>query len=184
MQYVALFRGINVGGMNAVKMDELKKLFEELGFTRVRSYIQSGNILFETELNKEAILEKLIPGFQEKFGFEAGIHLRSREELRTLVEAMPFSEDDVAAAEEADGKVAHLYVYFLNQPVWPEQLDVIRMEYDGPDLIAAGSSEIYLLTHHGVRHSRMPTRVVKTFSASTARNWNTTTRLLDLMDQK
>ncbi len=184
MQYAALFRGINVGGMNAVKMDELKKLFEELGFSEVRSYIQSGNILFASDLGRDEIHEKLMAGFQQHFGFEAGIHLRSRDELAAVVAGLPFTEEEIQAAEASDPKVAHLYVYFLDQPIGPEQLDVIRMEYDGPDQIATDHSEIYLLTHQGMRQSRMPSRIVKTFTASTARNWSTTTRLLEMLDGK
>lgn len=184
MQYVALFRGINVGGMNAVKMDELKKLFEELGFPDVRSYIQSGNILFSSDLGKEEIHEVLMTEFARHFGFEAGIHLRSRDELAQTVEGLPFTEEEIKAAEAADPNVTHLYVYFLDQPIGPEQLDVIRMEYAGPDEIATDHSEIYLLTHQGMRQSRMPSRIVKTFTASTARNWSTTIRLLEMMDEK
>lgn len=182
MRYVALFRGINVGKRNAVKMDELRKLFEELGFTGVSSYIQSGNILFDSDHGKEEIRGILLAGFARHFGFEAGIHLRNRKELAKVVESLPFTKKEILAAEASDPTVAHLYVYFLDQPIGPEQLDVIRMEYDGFDQIATDHSEIYFLTHQGMRQSRMPSRIVKTFAKATSRNWSTITRLLELMD--
>ena len=68
MKYVALFRGINVGGKNIVKMADLRQLLLDLGLSKVKTYIQSGNAFFETPLSEDDLLEKIRTGFSGRFG--------------------------------------------------------------------------------------------------------------------
>jgi uncharacterized protein (DUF1697 family) len=88
--YVALLRGINVGGNNSVDMRRLKATFERLGLENVRTYINSGNVLFDTERRGRPQLTKAIAaGIAEDFGVEVGVLLRTADELRALVDAIP-----------------------------------------------------------------------------------------------
>ena len=116
MKYVALFRGINVGGKNIVKMQNLKQLLLDLGFQQVNTYIQSGNVAFEAALEEAPLRDRIHTAFSECFGFESDVILRSMDELDTLVDRLPFSAEQIAKAEAADPQVEHLYVYFLANP--------------------------------------------------------------------
>jgi uncharacterized protein (DUF1697 family) len=91
MKYAALFRGINVGGKNIVKMTDLKKMFMDSGFESVRSYIQSGNIVFETDGTRDAVAGKVRAGSQTVFGFESAITLRTGDEMAAIIRDLPFS---------------------------------------------------------------------------------------------
>ena len=88
--YVALLRGINVGGSSRVEMPRLKGCFEDLGFHRVRTYINSGNVLFETRAKDRTRLARRIEkAIEEEFGFSVRVLLRSAGELDRLVKAIP-----------------------------------------------------------------------------------------------
>ncbi len=90
MIYVALLRGINVGGNNKVPMAELKTLFEQLGFTGVVTYINSGNVIFWSELKTDVeIIEKIESGIEEIFGFSVSVIVRNFDEIRATIAAIP-----------------------------------------------------------------------------------------------
>jgi len=95
LTYIALLRGINVGG-HTVKMERLRELFEELGLTNVRSYIQTGNIFFETEETDRALLtESIERHLHQALGYEVLTFLRTIEELEQLLELDPFEGMEV-----------------------------------------------------------------------------------------
>ena len=71
MKYAALFRGINVGGKNIVKMADLRQLLWDLGLGKVQTYLQSGNAVFESALEEITLRDKIQDGFAERFGFES-----------------------------------------------------------------------------------------------------------------
>lgn len=181
MMYTALFRGINVGGKNVVRMAELKQLLTDAGLLKVKTYIQSGNAVFETALDETLLVEKIKEGFLARFGFESKVVVRSVEELQNLIARFPFTSKEIAEADAADSQVEHLYVYFLETPPEKEQLDGISRDYTGKDMMTACKREIYLLCHESIRISKLAARVSKTFPSSTIRNWRTVNRLYDMM---
>lgn len=90
MWYVALLRGINVGGVNRVSMAELKAAFETAGMDDVRTYINSGNVIFSSALEDRTELTRLLrESVRDRVGVDVDLLLRDTEELRTIVEAMP-----------------------------------------------------------------------------------------------
>lgn len=90
MLYIALLRGINVGG-HTVKMDHLRTLFAQLGFARVRTYIQSGNVFFETEeTDRQALTQTIERHLREALGFDVPVFLRTDAELAHIVASDPF----------------------------------------------------------------------------------------------
>lgn len=90
MKYVALLRGINVGGNNKVPMAELTACFEQLGFTSVSTYINSGNVLFETKLKtKSRIVEKTEKGIAETFGFPVRVVVRTQRNIEKIAKTIP-----------------------------------------------------------------------------------------------
>ena len=181
MRYVALLRGINVGGKNSVKMNDLVQLLQELDLHKVKTYIQSGNAVFESDLEEEMLLEMLQKGFFKRFGFESNVLIRSIDEIRDILEKLPFQASEITAAEAADPDVEHLSVYFLKNIPDQKQMDTILEGYSGPDIICSGTREVYLLNHQSIRVSKLAIRTSKVFASATLRNWNTVNKLYELL---
>ncbi|MFT4104147.1 MAG: DUF1697 domain-containing protein [Lacrimispora sp.] len=181
MKYTALFRGINVGGKNIVKMENLRQLFLDLGVSKVKTYIQSGNVVFETDLEETYLQGAIHTGFAERFGFESHVILRDINEIETLITQIPITPDEIAAAEAADPKVEHLYVCFLDIAPEQSQIDSICREYVGKDMLLAGEKELYLLCYESIRNSKMAVYIGKSFPVSTMRNWKTVNKLYGMM---
>lgn len=89
MKYIALFRGINVGGNNRVEMKKLKILFESIGCTNVSTYINTGNVLFESKQKREDILQKIKPAFKKEFTFDTSILIKTSAEMKKIADAIP-----------------------------------------------------------------------------------------------
>lgn len=181
MKYAVLFRGINVGGRNIVKMNDLKQLLLDLGLTKVETYIQSGNAIFETMLDETCLREAIHTAFVKQYRFACNIIIRSIEEIRTLVDQLPITTEEIAAAEVTDPKVEHLYVYFLDCSPEQTKIDAIRKEYIGPDFLRTGKREIYLLCHQSIRNSKLAIGTAKVFDSATARNWKTVKKIYEML---
>ncbi|QAT50804.1 DUF1697 domain-containing protein [Caproiciproducens sp. NJN-50] len=181
MKYAALFRGINVGGKNLVKMDDLKRLFLDLGLSSVRTYIQSGNAVFETNLEEAALQKTIHAGFSERFRLKGDVIIRNIDEIKALIDSLPFSAAEIAAAEAADPQVEHLYVYFLDHPHEQVQIDSLCRENTGPDLLRMGIREGYLLCCQSIRKSKLALRAAREFDSATVRNWKTVVKLYDML---
>ncbi|ADY55487.1 protein of unknown function DUF1697 [Syntrophobotulus glycolicus DSM 8271] len=180
-KYAVLFRGINAGGKNIVKMNDLKQFLLGLELQNVQTYIQSGNAVLESDLDETALQDKIHDGFIGRFGFESGVIIRNIEEMRALIGQLPFTRDEIAAAEAADSQVEHLYVYFLDSPPEQIRIDLICEGDDGPDRLSAGKRELYLLCHQSVRKSKLAVRMSKTFDMATGRNWKSVCKLYQMM---
>lgn len=89
MIYVALLRGINVGGKTRVEMARLKKVMESLGCSNVKTYINSGNVIFEDDQSEKVLQTKIFDAIEKEFGFSVAIQLRSQKQMATLVNAIP-----------------------------------------------------------------------------------------------
>src|SRR5579864_3521165 len=95
--YISMLRGINVSGQKKVRMEELKKLYESLGFERVRTYIQSGNVVFEHPgADVSDLTGRIERAIEGRFGIEVPVILRTRDELRTVIGNLPFTGKDDA----------------------------------------------------------------------------------------
>jgi uncharacterized protein (DUF1697 family) len=183
MRFVALFRGINAGGKHIVKMDVLKKMLTRLGYKNVRTYIQSGNALFDAESEPNDIKEKIQTTFLETFGFDSPVILRTADELVATVNALPFSVEEIKAATLANPNVEHLYVYFMDNMPSFTALNAINAGYSGHDKLFFGTREIYLLCHESVRDSKLASALVKLNTPMTERNWNTLNKLLAMIEE-
>lgn len=89
--YIALLRGINVGGHRKIKMADLRALLEELNFSNVQTYIQSGNVVFSSKESKNYCTERIYKGIEENFGFEVPPLLLESQELQEILQSSPFS---------------------------------------------------------------------------------------------
>lgn len=175
--YVALLRGINVGGKNLVSMSDLAASFSDAGYDDVRTHSQSGNVLFTTSRAGGPRLEKAIETMLEKrFGIPILVVIRSRDELAATIKAAPADHGSKKLRSE---------VIFLKHPLTAEQAMAEVPELrEGVDAIAPGPGALYF--------SRVAARATKTriqkflalpiFQQMTMRTWSTTQRLLELLD--
>lgn len=176
--YVALLRGINVGGRNRVPMATLRELIAAIGGTDVRTLLQSGNAAFHHGAADPARLAAdLEQAIARELGLTIACLVRSAADLRRVVEANPFPMDTV------DG--ARFLVVFLSGPAPLERLAQIDPAAYAPDAFRAGEREIYLALPDGIRDSKLGALLTgKSLGVTTtARNWNTVTKLLALAEQ-
>lgn len=177
--YIALLRGINVGGKNKIKMAELKMMFEGLGLSRVQTYIQSGNVLFESEEKEEVLRTRIEEGIEATFGFPVSVILRTADELNRIVVNNPFSEEEIAKAEAGSDKEC-MYVAMLQDE--PTQGGVERLaayQNDHEKFLIKGK-EVYLLFDQGAGNSKLANNLHKLGVPATVRNWKTMNKLITL----
>ena len=178
-RYVALLRGINVGGKNMIKMPALKACFEAGGFVDVVTYIQSGNVLFRADRSGSAALEARIEAMLARTftSYRASVMVRSHSQMRTVVEGAPsgFGTDPTAYRYD---------VVFLKAPLTPssaiEQVPV-KPEVDE---IHAGRGVLYMrrLESRATQSRLNRIATLPIYQDMTIRNWNTTTKLLRMLD--
>jgi uncharacterized protein (DUF1697 family) len=170
--WIALLRGINVLGRNKLPMKEFAASLEAAGFVSVRTYIQSGNVVFCSARGAAGILaarmEELV---LENFGFAPRIMLITAAELAAAVRANPFP------GAEVDHKSLHLY--FLSRTPSRADLATLARIDAGRDEFAVKGGVLYLYTPDGFAESRLRSRVERGLGvAATARNWRTVKELL------
>ena len=162
--YIALLRGINVGGNNIIPMAELKAMCESVGFKNVRTYIQSGNVVFECSLSEEKVKEKLEHELEKNVGKNIHVIVRMLKELDSVIAKNPFPKENPA-------KVA---VWFFTYPV---PCDLLKgFEYQGPERIILSKRAIYIFYPDGMGRSKLKLPEMK--EQGTARNINTVTKLV------
>jgi uncharacterized protein (DUF1697 family) len=167
--YVALLRGINVGGRNKVSMAQLRTLFDSLGYTDVQTLIQSGNVVFGSRsVPKPPGLEAAI---EKEFGVPVGVMVRSGRQLQSTLAHNPFPKAEPTS----------LHVGFIAKKppaTLVKQLDADRYV---PDRFAIRNAEIYYLLPNGMGRSKLPGYVDRQLKTPiTVRNWNTVTKLAGL----
>jgi uncharacterized protein (DUF1697 family) len=175
-RYVALLRGINVGGNNLIKMTALKACFEEHGFEDVATFIQSGNVLFGSDDSGPALVRRIEQMLATTFDYPASVVLRNRKQLRQIVEGAPAGFGAQPARYRYD-------VIFLKEPLEAASaLEVVPLK-EGVDAAHAGKGVLYFSRLVSKATQSRLSRIVSMpiYKSMTIRNWNTTTKLLQLM---
>jgi len=171
--YIALLRGINVGGHKIVKMDQLRKAFEELGFEDVATYVQSGNAVFKApKETSEKLSRKIEEMLLRRFSMSVPVIVRTAEEVGAVLRNNPF-------LKERGIDVTKLHVTFLShtpQKAAMKGLDAIAA---GPDRFEYSGREIYLHCPNGFGGTKLSIGAFeKVLSVgATTRNWNTINKL-------
>jgi uncharacterized protein (DUF1697 family) len=180
-QYVALLRGINVGGGNIIKMADLKACLEASRFQSVATYIQSGNVLFETaDVDPAKLARRLEKALSEAFHpYQARIVLCSHAKLRQIVRKAP----------KGFGSQPEKYRYdliFLKEPLTASEAMKSVTPKPGVDEAFVGPDVLYFSRVTAKAAQSHLVRIVASpiYQALTIRNWNTTTKLLALMDAR
>lgn len=179
--YISMLRGINVGGQKKIKMADLEKVYTKLGFTGVKTYIQSGNVIFGSGTDKGAIeisrdIEQVI---EKEFGFQVPVIIRTINEMMAVAVSNPFLKNK----DNSGGKY---YVTFLEKEPDPAYLARIRRGDFLPDRFIVSGREIYLDCAGGYGTTKLSNTFFenKLNVKATTRNWNTVNKLLELANEK
>ncbi|MBB3128027.1 uncharacterized protein (DUF1697 family) [Paenibacillus rhizosphaerae] len=171
--YIALLRGINVGGHNLVKMTELKKMFENMGFHHVKTYIQSGNVLFKSDEEPHRLKSKIEQFLEKAIGKPVSVALKSAEDMQQIIARCPF---DASAVVEGES----IHVSLLTEQPSQEGLDKLAAFDKGGDDYHIDVDVVYLMLRQSIRDSKLAANLSKLGVPATARNWNTMNKLNEL----
>lgn len=175
MKYVALLRGINVGGKHMIKMEKLRSICESLGFENVKSYINSGNLIFETrKADGGKLAASIHDGIAKELGFDIAVMVRSSDEIEEIIAANPY---DGQFDNDKD-----LHISFLNEELPAEKLNLLLEQASDTELITVKGRTIYYLLRISIVDSVLGKGFVdkKLKVACTARNWRTVKKLVEL----
>ncbi|TKC87888.1 DUF1697 domain-containing protein [Trinickia terrae] len=162
--YIALLRAVNVGGTGKLPMSELRAMCESIGFTNVRTYIASGNVVFESKLSEGSVKAKLERCLETYAGKRVGVLIRTGAEMVAILEANPFK------SAAPDRTVA----IFLDTP--PPADTLTTASGRKTEEIAFGTREIYVHYKDGIGRSKLKIAAAK---EGTARNINTVATLAE-----
>jgi uncharacterized protein (DUF1697 family) len=176
--YVALLRGINVGGNNLIRMADLKACFVDHGFSKAATYIASGNVVFASdESDRVELVRRIEKMLGATFRYPASVVLRNQKQMREIVDRAP-------KGFGASPAKYRYYVIFLKEPLRAAAAIKSVPVKDGVDQAHAGPGVLY--------HSRLNSKATQSrlsrivglpvYQSMTIRNWNTTTRLLQMME--
>jgi uncharacterized protein (DUF1697 family) len=175
-RFVALLRSVNVAGHGRLAMNELRSSFEALGYTDVTTYIQTGNVLFTTGSKSEkGIAATIEQRLAEDFGDSPAVLVRSVAEFRRVCSSSPYAK--------AGADPARHHVTFLATVPTKAALEALTLPPSGRDELVVDGKEVYVLTPNGYAN----TKYTGTFLerrlgvVSTTRNWNTVTKLGELV---
>jgi len=174
--YISMLRGINVGGHKRIKMDQLRKSFEALGFEQVKTYIQSGNVVFKGgKLSTAALSRKIEAKILSDFGFSVSVISRTQDEMEKTIQNNPF-------LKERGIDQTKLHVTFLSEAPAPPALQKMQTLIAAPDQSRCAGREIYFYLPNGVSQSSLwKTPWERTLSVvTTMRNWNTVNSLYQM----
>jgi uncharacterized protein (DUF1697 family) len=174
--HLALLRGINVGGKNMLPMKTLERFFVDAGCDCVRTYIQSGNVLFDADkATCSGLCGKISLAIEKGCGFRPAVVLRTASELANAVANNPFLSSGMAAES--------LHLMFLADKPAARRVDALDPTRSLPDEFRVNGSEVYLHLPNGAGRTKLTNNYFDSTLAttSTARNWRTVTKLLDLM---
>lgn len=165
IHYVALLRAVNVGGKGKIKMSALRETAEELGLENPRTYIASGNLVFQSKLKENSLKKKLENELKSRFDLTTQILIRSHTELTAIIEANPFKKTNPS----------HTLITFLDKQ--PPADTMKKLKNLKNEEIELGVREIYVHYPDGISNSKL---LISASKNGTARNLNTTRKLTDL----
>jgi uncharacterized protein (DUF1697 family) len=176
--YVALLRGINVGGKNLIRMPALRRCFEANGFEHVSTYIQSGNVLFSSPATGATALTRRIEVMlAEAFEFIPTVVVRDRKQMRAIVGRAP-------KGFGSEPKKYRYDVIFLKEPLTARAAMQHVPTNPAVDTAHAGTGVLYFSRLEAKATQSRLNRIISSpiYTSVTIRNWNTTTKLLSMME--
>ena len=175
-KYIALLRGINISGKNIIKMDALKQLFQKLKFENVQTYIQSGNVIFESnEVDLTWMNKSIENGIKSEFNLEVPVLLLDASYLADVAASNPFIHEQNSGIEE-------LHLTFLKAEVTQAQLEKAKANYIGEDDALLGHMALYVRCKNGYGQTKLHNNFFesKLKVSCTTRNWKTVLKLIEM----
>jgi uncharacterized protein (DUF1697 family) len=178
-RFVALLRGINVGGRNPVSMIALREAFEAEGYRDVSTYIQSGNVLFGSDLARDSLEDELEAMLRRRLGIPLVVAVRSHRQIRNIVHRSP-----EGFGEEPEDY--HSDVVFLKAPLSPPRAMRVVKVREGVDQVWPGTGVLYFARLSARRAQSRMGSIIGTpeYQLMTIRSWSTTTKLLDRLEER
>ena len=179
--YIALLRGINVSGSNKIKMTELKQLFLDLGYKDVATYIQSGNVIFKSNIKAPILIEDtIISAISKHFGHAIKVLVLTKDELTTIFNSNPF------LAKDSTMDISKLYVTILNKR--PDLAGIPNIDIlieTNEDEFQLIENTIYLYCPNGYGNTKLNNNLFekKLQVTATTRNWKTIGKLVELSNK-
>jgi|TARA_R110000868_G_scaffold191714_9_gene435958 uncharacterized protein (DUF1697 family) len=174
--WIVLLRGINVGGKNIVPMKQLKEMLDALGCENVQTYIQSGNALLQhPESDRKMLTNQIAKEMLQRFGFQPHILLLTLAQFEQAAANNPFPN--------AQPEPKTLHVFFLAEPTGKVDFDVLKQIKKDNESFELIEQVFYLHAPDGIGRSKLAEKVEKLLAVpTTARNWNTVSKLLTLAE--
>lgn len=176
--HLALLRGINVSGHHIIKMDALQKALESIGFNRVRTYIQSGNVFVDClEADSNAVAFDIKQQIFKVFGFDVPVLVISKNDLLACLKNNSF-----LVQPNMDTK--KLYVAFVSKLLSPQSIHELKMSNIKPDEVVIDESRIYIKYEVSPAKTKLDQKYIekKLNVVATIRNWNTVNKLLEMYE--
>lgn len=179
MHFIAMLRGINVSGRKKILMADLKVLFVDIGLDKVETYIQSGNVVFDSSSDDADKLQTAIEAaIEQRFGFSVHVAIRSRSDLKRIIERYPFDGIETAGNEK------RIMVSFLsNQPANEKEAKLMQYVKE-PELLLMSGREAYLYCPGGYGKSKLSNTFLEKVLdlQATTRNWRTIEKLYQMSE--
>ena len=172
--HLALLRGINVSGQKLIKMEELRRDLEGVGFSNVRTYIQSGNVFVTTdEADGNLVANQIRVTILNSFGHDVPVLIIGKEDLKACLERNRFLDEEGVDLKK-------LYVSFISAEVPEQMVTQLNLNFIEPDKIQLDGRRIYLKYHSSPANTKLDNKwIEKSMNViSTTRNWNTVNKML------
>ncbi|PDY32025.1 cytoplasmic protein [Bacillus wiedmannii] len=166
--YIVLLRGINVGGHKVIKMANLKQMFESIGLKQVKTYIQSGNIVFEYDEDIKFLKERIQSEIKITFGYDVPVMLRIYDEFINIIKSCPYEADSLLEGES-------IHVAFLANEL--SEKDQLLMQKNETEDCYIHEKVVYLFFKNSIRNSKLMNQFQKLHTPATVRNWRTVNKL-------
>ncbi|MEI2316612.1 DUF1697 domain-containing protein [Bacillus paramobilis] len=173
--YITLLRGINVGGHKVIKMADLKQMFESIELKQVKTYIQSGNIVFESEKDVDFLNKRIQSEIKNVFGFDVPVMLRTHEEFINMIKRCPYEADSLLEGES-------IHVAFLANELSEKEKDQLLMQKNETEDCYIHEKVVYLFFKNSIRNSKLMNQFQKLYTPATVRNWRTVNKLKAIVE--
>ncbi len=174
--YISILRGINVSGHKLIKMDALRKSFESMQFSNVKTYLQSGNIIFSyDDIEEKKLEEQISKEIEKEFGFDVPVIVLSIEKIEEIIKNNPFLKDK--SKEES-----FMHVTFLSSKSETNNFNAIEEKKQDNENIVFSEYAVYLYCPNGYGNTKLNNNFIETKLKvrATTRNWKTTLELLKI----
>ena len=173
--YISILRGINVSGKNLIKMDALKKMYENLGFQNIKTYVQSGNVVFKATGSEKEIAQTIIDGIKSEFGYDVPVIVLNLDDFKDIIENSPFAKDP-------SKDPAFLHVTFLADKPGNFDRKAIDEKVGKGEEIHFADNAVYLYCPNGYGVTKLSNTFLesKLKVTATTRNWKSTNAIFNL----